>query len=230
MLYRDFGINNYFFVDSLFNGDEDHMVRVLEKLTDQKLPVRFSCYVQPKMSDPSIFRLLKKAGCVAVDFGTDSGSPVMLSAFRKPFTQDDISATSEACRKAGIDFCHSLIFGGPGETPETIAETVGLMDQISPRAVIAMTGIRIYPGTEMERIAIEEGVIRAGQSLLEPRFYLSRMGADGLVKTVRGAVRGTTGRRKNWFFPGRRDWSSMIGFRILSALYRRGPLWRLFRK
>jgi len=62
MLYKDFGINSYFFVDSLFNGDEAHMVRVVEKLADQRLPVRFSCYMQPKISDPGIFRLLKKAG------------------------------------------------------------------------------------------------------------------------------------------------------------------------
>jgi radical SAM superfamily enzyme YgiQ (UPF0313 family) len=230
MLYKDFGINSYFFVDSLFNGDEAHMVRVAEKLADQRLPVRFSCYMQPKMSDPGIFRLLKKAGCVAIDFGTDSGSPAMLSALRKSFTQSDISATSLACRKAGIDFCHSLIFGGPGETPETVAETVNLMDEISPRAVIAMTGIRIYPGTEMERIAIQEGVIRAGQSLLQPQFYFSRLEAEPLLRIVRGIVRGTSARRRNWFFPGRRDWSSMIGFRILAFLYRKGPLWRILRK
>ena len=226
MLYKDSGINNYFFVDSLFNGDEDHMVRVLEKLADQKLPVRFSCYMQPKMSDPGIFRLLRKAGCVAVDFGTDSGSPAMLSSLRKSFTQSDISATSLACRKAGIDFCHSLIFGGPGETAGTIAETVSLMDESSPRAVIAMTGIRIYPGTEMERIAIEEGVIRAGQSLVQPEFYSPRLEGQPLQRMVYDA----RDERRNWFFPGKRDWSSMIGFRILNFLYRKGPLWKIFRK
>jgi radical SAM superfamily enzyme YgiQ (UPF0313 family) len=226
MLYKDSGVNNYFFVDSLFNGDEDHMIQVLEKLADQNLPVRFSCYMQPKMSDPSIFRLLRKAGCVAVDFGTDSGSSAMLSSLRKPFTQSDISATSLACREAGIDFCHSLIFGGPGETPGTIAETVRLMDEISPRAVIAMTGIRIYPGTEMERIAIEEGVVRAGQSLLQPDFYSPRL--EG--KSLRRIVYKIAARRRNWFYPGRKDWSSMVGFRILSFLYRKGPLWKIFRK
>lgn len=226
MLYKNFRIKNYFIVDSLFNADEDHMVRILEKLAERNLPIRFSCYMQPKISDPGIFRLLKKTGCVAVDFGTDSGSSAILSSLQKPFTRDDITAVSLACRKAGIDFCHSLIFGGPGEVPETIAETVSLMDEISPRAVIAMTGIRIYPGTEMERIAIQERVINEGQSLLEPQFYFSRMEARPLIRIVRKTV----ARRRNWFFPGRRDWSSMVGFRVLSFLYRKGPLWRIFRK
>jgi len=198
-LNKDFGIKSYFIVDSLFNADEGHMVRVLEKLAEQNLPIRFSCYMQPKMSDPGIFRLLKRTGCVGVDFGTDSGSPTMLSSLRKPFTQNDITAVSLACREADLDFSHSLILGGPGETAETIAETVSLMDEISPRAVIALTGVRIYPGTEIERIAIEEGVIRAGQSLLEPQFYFSRMGGQTLLRTVNETV----AQRRNWYFPGR---------------------------
>ena len=202
------------------------MVRILEKLAERNLPIRFSCYMQPKISDPGIFRLLKKTGCVAVDFGTDSGSSAILSSLQKPFTRDDITAVSLACRKAGIDFCHSLIFGGPGEVPETIAETVSLMDEISPRAVIAMAGIRIYPGTEMEQIAIREGVLRAGQSLLEPQFYFSPLGAQPLLRIVDETVGG----RRNWFFPGKMNWSSTIGNRIFSFLYRKGPLWKTFRK
>jgi len=226
MLYKDFGVDSYFFVDSLFNGDEGHMARVLEKIADQNLPVRFSCYMQPKVSDPGIFRLLRRAGCVAVDFGTDSGSPAMLSSLRKSFTRGDIAATSLACKKAGIDFCHSLIFGSPGETRGTIEETVGMMDEISPRAVIAMTGIRIYPGTELERTAIREGIVAEGQSLVQPEFYSPRIEGESL----RGIVYEKVAGRSNWFFPGKRDWSSMIGFRILSHLYRKGPLWKIFRK
>lgn len=226
MIHRDLGTRDFFMVDSLLNADENHMVKVLECIAALKLPIRFSCYLQPKCSDPGIFTLLKKAGCVAVDFGTDSGSAAMMASLRKSFTKDDIRKVSRACHKAGIDFCHSLLFGGPGENADTIHETIGLMDEVSPRAVIAMTGIRIYPGTEMERISLHEGVIPAGESLLEPRFYFSHMGASALVRGVSEAVEN----RRNWFFPGKRDWSMAMGFRILRVLFRKGPLWRTFRK
>ena len=226
MFYKDFGIREFFIVDSLFNADEGHMVQVLEDIARMSLPIVFSCYLQPKVSDLGIFSLLREAGCIAIDFGTDSGSPAMLSRLRKPFTGDDIEKVSRACREARIDFCHSLIFGGPGETHKTISETVSLMDEISPKAVIAMTGVRIYPGTEMSRIAVAEGVCEAGQSLLEPKFYFPQMGADELLKTVYQAVEG----KKNWFFPGKRDWSSTLGFKVLKFLYRKGPVWRSFRK
>jgi radical SAM superfamily enzyme YgiQ (UPF0313 family) len=226
MLHKDFKIRDFFIVDSLFNADEGHMVRVLEAIAALNLRLRISCYIQPKVSDPGIFSLMNKAGCVAVDFGTDSGSPAMLTSLRKPFTGDDIRRASLACKDAGIDFCHSLILGGPGETPETIRETVSLMDEVSPRAVIAMTGVRIYPGTEMERVAIEQGKHAAGESLLEPQFYFPDMGPSALLKC---AYEGAAG-RKNWFFPGKRHWGSAIGFKVLNFLYRKGPLWRTFRK
>jgi radical SAM superfamily enzyme YgiQ (UPF0313 family) len=225
-LNRKFGITNFFIVDSVFNGDEDHMAAVLERLAAVNLRIRISCYLQPKISDPSLFRLLKKTGCIAVDFGTDSGAPLLLSSLRKPFAPGDIRKASGACRKEGIDFCHSLIFGGPGETPATIQETVELMDEVSPRAVVAMTGIRIYPSTEMERIALSEGVIAEGESLLEPRFYFPELGRPLLLEGVRRAADG----RNNWFFPGQRDWSASWGYRLLGFFYRKGPLWRTFRK
>ncbi len=226
MLYRNFGIREFFIVDSLFNADEDHMLEVAGNIASLNLPVRFSCYVQPKFSDPEIFRLLKESGCIALDFGTDSGSPSMLKSLGKPFTKDDIRKASLACSKAGIDFCHSLLFGGPGETPETIRETVNLMDETSPRAVVAMTGIRIYPGTEIERIAAREGMHTADESLLDPGFYFSTMGSSALLKCVYEAAEN----RKNWFFPGKRNWGSAPGFKFFRFLHRKGPLWRILKK
>lgn len=226
MLYKNLGTRNFYIVDSLFNADEDHMIRVLEMLIRLNLPIRFSCYLQPKISNAGIFRLLKKAGCIAVDFGTDSCSPAMLASLRKPFTTDDILRVSLSCREAGIDFCHSLILGGPGETPESIIETIRMMDEIAPKAVVAMAGVRIYPGTEMHRIAIEEGLCETGQSLLEPKFYFSQMGPQKLLETAYDSADW----KKNWFFPGRKDWSSTIGYRVLNFFFRKGPVWRTFSK
>jgi hypothetical protein len=64
------------------------------------------------------------------------------------------------------------------------------------------------------------------QTFPEPRFYFPDMGASALLKC---AYEETAG-RKNWFFPGKRDWGSAIGFKVIKFLYRKGPLWRIFRK
>ncbi len=225
-IHKEFGKHDFFIVDYSFNSDERHMEEVLNEIISRNLKIRFSCYLQPKMEDLSLFHLLKKAGCIAVDFGTDSGSEIMLHSMKKSFTIDDVLKVSHACGKAGIDFCHSLIFGGPGETAETIKETVSLMDSISPKAIIAMTGIRIYPGTEIEQLAQKEGYIKTGESMLNPKFYFSSIGPALLIKEVSERISG----RRNWFFPGEKDWSSSLGSRLLFFFYRKGPLWRTFKQ
>lgn len=226
LLSKKYGKRSFVIVDSLFNASEGHLLQVLEEILRLGLDIQFSCYLQPRISDTSIIGLLKRAGCVAIDFGTDSGSLKMLSSMNKGFIPEDIIKASEACTAEGIDFCHSLIFGCPGETRETIRETVRLMDEVSPRAVVAMTGVRIYPGTEMEVIARVEGYIAEGESLLSPCFYFSELGADNLMREVKSAV----GSRRNWFFPGERDRSASVGHRLLYFLYRKGPLWRTIQK
>ena len=226
ILSRKYGKRDFFIVDSLFNASEVHLLQALEEILRLGLDIQFSCYLQPRISDTSIIGLLKRAGCVAIDFGTDSGSMKMLLSMNKGFIPEDIRKASAACTAEGIDFSHSLIFGGPGETRETIRETVKLMDEVSPRAVVAMTGVRIYPGTEMEMIARREGYIAEGESLLSPRFYFSGLGAYNLIREVRSAACS----RRNWFLPGERDRSVSIGHRLLYFLYRKGPLWRTFKK
>ena len=220
-LNRKFSRRDFFIVDSLFNSDEGHMCGVLEAIARRGLDTSLSCYMKPKVSDASVFDLLRRAGCVAVDFGTDSGSGKVLHSLRKGFGVDDVVNASQACRRAGVEFCHSLLFGAPGESSETIQETIELMDRLNPKAVIAMTGIRLYPGAELTSMALVEGRLPTAQSLLEPQFYFSDMEPPVLVREVGGRAAG----RPNWFFPGLRNWSGALGPRLLRLIHRKGPLW-----
>ena len=68
------------------------------------------------------------------------------------------------------------MLGGPGETRETVAETIAFARRTVRPGDVAYfnVGIRIYPGTELERLAREEGVLTGSvQEMLEPVFYFS---------------------------------------------------------
>ena len=108
--------------------------------------VSFSCYLQPWATGSGVFQLLAAAGCTSVDFGIDTAAEAMLPALGKSFSIGDLRDATRWALAAGLDVCHSLIFGGPGETPATVAETVRVTDELAPTAVVAMAGMRICPG------------------------------------------------------------------------------------
>jgi radical SAM superfamily enzyme YgiQ (UPF0313 family) len=166
---------------------------------------------------------MKEAGCVGIEFGTDSGSPRMLENYKKSFAQEDIIRSSSLCSTLQINQCHYLLFGGPGEDEETIEESFQLMDQLDPTAVIAMLGIRIYPGTELEKISVSQGVIRPDSKLIYPYFYVSPKLGERLSEIIQEKALA----RKRWIVPGleinitKNLMEQIRKFRI------RGPLWEL---
>ena len=93
-----------------------------------------------------------------------------------------------------------LLLGGPGETPQTIADTISFIKQISPDCAGASLGIKIYPHTEMERIAASEGPMETNPNikrkytgpvdLLKPTFYISKALGENPAKLVRDLIAG----------------------------------------
>ena len=73
---------------------------------------------------PGLIDLMRDAGCTGVEFGSDAAQPGMLAGLGKNFTVEDLRRASTICREASIPFCHSLLLGGPGETLETVRETL----------------------------------------------------------------------------------------------------------
>jgi len=122
-----------------------------------------------------------------------------------------------------INHCHYLLFGGPGEDEESIEESFHLMDQLDPTAVIAMLGIRIYPGTEMEQLSLSQGVIHQDSNLIYPYFYVS----PALRGKLRDIIQEKALARKRWIVPGL---EINISQNLLEQIRRfriRGPLWEL---
>ena len=71
-------------------------------------------------------------GCVGINFTGDSASAAMLAAYRQPHGQDDLARAVRLCREEGIAVMIDLLLGGPGETPETVAETIEFVRRIGP--------------------------------------------------------------------------------------------------
>jgi radical SAM superfamily enzyme YgiQ (UPF0313 family) len=164
---------------------------------------------------------MKEAGCTGVEFGTDAGSERLLKLLGKSFNTEEVRRASELCHKVGLSFCHSLVFGGPGESRETIRDTLALMGEVSPTAVIAMVGIRLFPGTRLAEFASSEDLIITDETMLKPTFYL----AKSVRPFVLDLLHKHAEENSNWILPGS---NVNIDRRLQEKLRRfglKGPLW-----
>jgi radical SAM superfamily enzyme YgiQ (UPF0313 family) len=216
-------VDYIYFVDDIFNYPPTDAEALCREMVRQKIDVKWSAFVNPSFLNETLLYWMKEAGCVGIEFGTDSGSPRMIENYKKSFTLEDIIQSSRICFKLKVNQCHYLLFGGPGEDEETIEESFRLMDQLDPTAVIAMLGIRIYPGTELERIALSQGVIREDSNLIYPHFYISPALGGNLNKIIQEKALA----RKRWIVPGLEINITQNLIEQIRRFRIRGPLWEL---
>ena len=220
------GVDYLYFVDDIFNYPPDFAEKLCLAMSAEKLPVNWSAFINPGFITPRLLQAMLEAGCDAVEYGSDSGSALMLKNLGKSFGVEDIRESSRLCCELGLDFAHYILFGGPGETRETVLESFSLMDEVNPTAVIAMTGIRIYPGTAIERCAVREGVIGAGDSLLEPVFFVAPELRDSLCDLVAQEAL----KRRTWVVPSLEVNISSAMLDAMRLFKVRGPLWKLMKR
>jgi len=225
-LVDNYGVDYIYFVDDIFNYPPEFAGKLCRAMISAGLPVNWSAFINPGFLPEGLLMEMRRAGCDAVEFGSDSGSPVMLGNLGKSFGIDSIRDSSLLCHELGLDFAHYMLFGGPGETRETVLESFALMDELCPTAVIAMTGIRIYPGTSLEQFALRDGIIAESDSLLEPVFYVSPAIREELCDLVtREALK-----RRTWVVPGLEVNISSAMLDAMRMFKVRGPLWKLMKR
>ena len=116
--------------------------------------------------------------------GFESGSEKILAKMNKKYSPADVRQISERLKKFGIGRMGFLLFGGPGETKQTAHESLVFADSLDLEAMKITIGIRIYPHTALAQTAVKEGLIKADDNLLIPKFYIAEGLQGWLIETV----------------------------------------------
>ena len=172
-LGRDHPGLSVFFTDSIFNDAQGHYLTVAEEILRRELEVRWCAFFRPERLRRPELALLKRAGLYALELGTDAASDATLKGLDKGFDFAEVRAVNDACLAEELPCAHFVIFGGPGETPATVAKGLSNLDRLGAAVVFAFSGIRLLPGTPLYGRAVREGMIAEGESLLKPRYYYS---------------------------------------------------------
>jgi radical SAM superfamily enzyme YgiQ (UPF0313 family) len=187
--YERWSLTRYYFVDNIFNYPQDYARELCRAIQALKLPLQWSCLINPAFPDGELFHLMREAGGNRVQVGNESGSDLILANLGKGFDRQKVEQTLNGLTEAGLEYGCFLLLGGPGETPGTVAASVAFLERFKPFLVNLTVGLRIYPGTPLHRLALAEGIISASDNLLWPHFYLSPAVADWIwdyLKKVRG--------------------------------------------
>lgn len=168
------GVRYTFIVDSVFNTRPDHVMEICEALARADTGVHWECFLRPRNASREMLALMQRAGMRHVEFGSDSFSDPVLRAYAKSFTFEEVRQASVDAHELGLRYSHFIIFGGPGETAETIEETLERSVALPGAYYFGTIGMRIYPDTPLWRqLAPEKNGETAADYLLEPRFYLA---------------------------------------------------------
>lgn len=131
--YAQRGVQFVSCLDSVFTMPKRRLVELCERLVDAGAPVRWLCYARgDDLNDIEVCRLMRRAGCIQVQIGVESGNQTVLDNMRKRTT---VAANAEGlanCHRAGIATFISVILGFPGETAATVGDTWAFIRETAP--------------------------------------------------------------------------------------------------
>jgi radical SAM superfamily enzyme YgiQ (UPF0313 family) len=222
------GLRDIEIVDSVFNAPLEHAMAVCSALSRVKHNARLQCLeMNPRDFDDALLSAMEQAGFVGMGITLESAADPVLQGLRKGFTSRDVHHAAAVVARHRIPCAWVFLFGGPGETPDTVRETLKFAKKhIRPKDVAFFNvGIRIYPGTELETIARIQGLLsRPAEEMLAPLFYLSpEVNSEWLDRELKNAM----GSQMNFIN------MAAMGHSLLPAIHRishtlglRPPLWR----
>jgi hypothetical protein len=188
----------FMFCDNNFNVPRQHAEAICQEIIARKLTIRWGTGDLRPIGVTDEFRqLLRNSGCAYANVSIESGSDEMLKLMRRGYTVAHIKQTLECLAKANIPFGASLMIGAPGETPETVDESLALLDNYAvPLGTWVTIGICLW--THRQQIledARRGGQFRDDRELFEGASYMSPELPKGymieLIETLK-AKRGYT--------------------------------------
>ncbi|OHD65478.1 MAG: hypothetical protein A2176_13155 [Spirochaetes bacterium RBG_13_51_14] len=188
------GIKKFYFVDNTFNLPESYALELCEAMIRARLNISWRCILYPCRLKKKLVEAMALAGCTEVSLGAESGSEQMLAALNKEFSPGDFRHAADLLARYRMRRNGFLLLGGPGETMQTVEESLRFADSLDLDALKITIGIRIYPNTELALLAARDCLIAPDEDLLRPRFYM----AQGLEPGLSELVNTWKANRPNW--------------------------------
>ena len=120
------------FLDDTFNVPKGRFKDILRMMTRRKYPFKWNAFYRSDHGDEEAITLMAESGCEGVFLGVESGSDALLAKMNKTARRKDYLKSIPLLQQSGISCYASLIVGYPGETDETVQDTIDLIEEAQP--------------------------------------------------------------------------------------------------
>ncbi|MGD8757585.1 MAG: radical SAM protein, partial [Deltaproteobacteria bacterium] len=147
LLYHK-GIRFFYFSDDTFTINKERVVEICKEILKKRLKIVWVAISRADYVNETILYWMRKAGCIQVSYGVESGSERIRGLLNKRLKTDDIKRAFYLTHRYGILARAYFIYGCPEETGETIQATIDTIRQIKPFICVFYI-LEIYPGTKL---------------------------------------------------------------------------------
>ena len=154
-MIKEHNIDSLYFMDDTFLMNTEWIEEFSDKFIAKKFNIKFSCYGRVETVNEKILRAVKRAGCVQVEYGVESGSVPVLKAIKKNVDINKIKDALRLTKKIGLRAQASFIFGFPDDKIENLMDTINLVADLDIDFSTAYFATP-YPASELYEQAIKE--------------------------------------------------------------------------
>jgi radical SAM superfamily enzyme YgiQ (UPF0313 family) len=159
-LIEKYGTKAIFFYDDLFTMNKKRTFELCNLMIERELDLNYICMTRVDTLDKPLLTKMKESGCYRIHYGVESGSQKILdNIVEKKIKINQVKQVSKWLDELGIIKNAFFIVSFPEETLEDANMTLALMNELGGEPSLSF--LKVYPGTEIERIAKEKGVIPA---------------------------------------------------------------------
>lgn len=142
------GVNFFYVSDDTFTVNSKRVIDICKSIIQKQLKITWFAISRVNYIDEEMLYWMRKAGCIQISYGVESGSERMRKKLNKDIKTDDIKKAFKLTMQYGIMARAYFIYGSPGENWETIQETIDLIHEIKPLSAIFYI-LDIFPGTAL---------------------------------------------------------------------------------
>jgi hopanoid biosynthesis associated radical SAM protein HpnJ len=156
-------VKEFFFDDDTFNIQKARTIELCGKL--KPLGLTWSC-TSRVTTDYETLKAMKEAGCRLLIVGYESGDQQILKNIKKGATVERARQFTKDCHKLGLVVHGDFILGLPGETHETINNTIAFAKELDVET-IQVSVAHAYPGTELYDQVVKNGNIVGDNKMVD---------------------------------------------------------------